>query len=86
MGRSERKTPTPRATYRQRKSMFLVGKNPNDPGDDTDMEEVGVAMLVAARELAGVTYATTCPVVEPIAPVPAVCAATVPVIEYVELR
>ena len=34
--------------------------------------EFGVALLVAARELAAVTYATTCPVVELIAPVPAV--------------
>ena len=65
--------------------MFLVGKNPDDPGDDTDMEEVGVALLVAARELAAVTYIRTCLVVELIAPVPAVCAATVPVNEYAEL-
>ena len=49
VGRSERKTPNPRATYRQRKSMFLVGKNPDDPGDDTDMEEVGVELLRRQR-------------------------------------
>ena len=30
--------------------MFLVGKNPDEPGDDMDMEEVGVAFFVAARE------------------------------------
>ena len=31
--------------------MFLVGKNPDEAGDDMDVEEVGVALLVAAREL-----------------------------------
>ena len=110
--------------------MFLVRKNPDEPGDDVDMEEVGVPLLVAARESSSwwelstkfpvvlwipllllcprlrrpcaqgigrtagspvrwlnaltrpaVTYATPCHVVEYIAPVPAVCAATVPVNE-----
>ena len=30
---------------------FLLGKNLDEPGDDMDMEGVGVALLVAAREL-----------------------------------
>ena len=109
---------------------FILGKT-RRASDDVDMDEVGVALLVAARELivvgalyemssgivdsfavavpstetsvcardrtnsrlssafagridtTAVTYATLCHVVEYIAPVPAVCAATVPVNECV---